>query len=63
MGDPGGEILRSYDVRWPLVGTAQRVTYVVSTKRRIRVAFHSEFRFDAHVAKACEVVEAGEVLR
>lgn len=58
VGDPKGEILRAYDVRWPILGTAQRVTYVVSSKRRIRVAFHSQFRFDAHVAKACEAVEA-----
>jgi peroxiredoxin len=54
VGDPDGTILRAYKVRWPLVGTAQRVTYVVSAKGRIRVAFHSEFHFDAHAAKACE---------
>ena len=56
MGDPQGAILRAYNVRWPILGTAQRVTYVVSRKGQIRVAFHSEFNFDAHVAKACEAV-------
>jgi len=56
VGDPDGAILRAYKVRWPIVGTAQRVTYVVSPKGKIRVAFHSEFNFDAHVAKACEAV-------
>lgn len=56
VGDPDGVILRAYKVRWPLIGTAQRVTYVVSPKGQIRVAFHSEFKFDAHVAKACEAV-------
>jgi peroxiredoxin Q/BCP len=60
VGDPAGAILRAYDVRWPILGTAQRVTYVVSSKRQIRVAFHSQFRFDAHVAKACEAVEREE---
>ena len=53
VGDPDGAILRAYKVSWPIVGMAQRVTYVISPKHEIRVAFHSEFRFDAHVAKAC----------
>ncbi len=56
VGDPEGAILRAYHVRWPMFGTAQRVTYVISRKAQVRVAFHSEFRFDAHVAKACEAV-------
>lgn len=60
VGDATGRILRSYDVRWPILGTAQRVTYVVSQKRQIRVAFHSQFRFDAHAAKACEAAEGTE---
>jgi peroxiredoxin len=60
VGDPSGKILRDYDVRWPILGTAQRVTYVVSPRRHIRVAFHSQFRFDAHAAKACEAVESSE---
>jgi peroxiredoxin Q/BCP len=59
VGDPSGKILKDYDVRWPILGTAQRVTYVVSPKRRVRLAFHSQFRFDAHAAKACETVEGG----
>ena len=56
VGDPDGTIRRAYKVRWPILGMAQRVTYVISPKGQIRVAFHSEFRFDAHVAKACEAV-------
>jgi peroxiredoxin Q/BCP len=60
VGDPSGKILREYDVRWPILGTAQRVTYVVSPRRQVRIAFHSQFRFDAHAAKACEAVESGE---
>jgi peroxiredoxin len=59
VGDPSGSILRDYDVRWPILGTAQRVTYVVSPRRHVRVAFHSQFRFDAHAARACAAVEAG----
>ena len=56
VGDPDGTILRAYDVSWPILGMSQRITYVISTKRQIRVHFHSEFQFDAHVAKACEGV-------
>src|SRR4029453_6837268 len=61
VGDPKGEILRAYDVRWPILGTAQRAADAGSPKRQIRVAFHSQFRFDAHVAKACEAAEAAGV--
>jgi peroxiredoxin Q/BCP len=53
VGDPEGVILRAYKVRWPLVGLARRVTYVVGRDRKIRQAFHSEFDIDAHVAMSC----------
>jgi len=54
VGDPGGAILRAYKVRWPLVGLAQRVSYVVGRDRKIESAYHSELDADAHVARACE---------
>ena len=53
MGDPQGRILRGYRVRWPFLGLAQRVTYVVGRSRKVRLAFHSELDADAHVQKAC----------
>jgi len=56
VGDPEGKILRAYRVRWPLLGLAQRVTYAVSQKGRILLAFHSELSPTAHAAKACEAV-------
>ncbi len=53
VGDPQGRILRDYGVRWPFVGRAQRVTYLVGRNHRVRLAFHSELNAEAHVQKAC----------
>jgi peroxiredoxin len=52
VGDPGGGILRAYKVKWPLIGVAQRVTYVVARNRKVRLAFHSELDIEAHMTKA-----------
>jgi peroxiredoxin Q/BCP len=60
VGDPKGEILRAYDVRWPLVGIAQRVTYAIGRNRKVLLAFHSELQMKAHAAEACGVVAAAE---
>ncbi len=57
VGDPEGRILRDYKVRWPLVGLAQRVTYVVGRDRVVRLAFHSEFNMDAHASEACQLMQ------
>ena len=56
VGDPEGTILRTYRVRWPLVGLAQRVTYAIGQNGRILLAFHSELNPAAHAAKACEAL-------
>jgi peroxiredoxin len=56
VGDPSGAILRAYRVRWPLIGLARRVTYVVGRDRRIRAAYESQHKVDQHVAQACAVV-------
>ena len=53
IGDPEEKIIRAYDVRWPIFGFTQRVTYVIGRSRKIRVAFHSELDMDAHSAQAC----------
>ena len=57
VGDPDGRVLRDYKVRWPMVGLAQRVTYVVGRDRRIRLAFHNEFQMDAHASQACQLMQ------
>ena len=56
VGDPEGEILRAYDVRIPVLGLAQRVTFVVGQDRRIEHVHASPFDAESHVATACEVV-------
>ena len=56
VGDPEGKILRAYDVRWPIIGLARRVTYGVGRNKRVMLAFHSELNMDSHAAKACEAV-------
>jgi peroxiredoxin len=53
VGDPGGAILKAYKVRWPIVGLARRVSYVVGQDGRVEQAFHSEMDPEAHAAEAC----------
>jgi len=53
VGDPGGAILRAYAVRWPLVGWARRVTYVIGRDGTVQDAHHAELSGKGHVARAC----------
>jgi thioredoxin-dependent peroxiredoxin len=48
IADADRSISRAYDVLWPIVGLAQRVTYVVSPKRIIEAVFHYELRVQEH---------------
>jgi len=59
VGDPDGAIVKAYKVRWPLVGFAQRVTYVVEQDRSIAVARHDELRAAGHSAAVCRAVAPG----
>jgi peroxiredoxin len=56
LGDPEEHIIRAYDVRWPIIGLTQRVTYVIGRNRKVRLAFHSELDMDAHSAQACRAL-------
>jgi peroxiredoxin len=56
VGDPDGRVLKAYRVRWPLIGLAKRVTYVIDRDRRILSAFRSERSMTAHATQACEFV-------
>lgn len=49
IGDPARGIGRSYDVLWPLLNVAQRVTYVISPDGRIEAAFHHEILVSKHL--------------
>ena len=59
VGDAEGRVLRAYDVRWPLIGLARRVSYLVGRDRRIRMALHDELRVTEHVRKAAEALAGG----
>lgn len=54
VGDPDRRICKAYDVLWPLVNLAQRVTYVVGPRpdgqegRVVEAVFHHELRVGAH---------------
>ena len=52
VADPRGVVLRAYGVRWPLVGLAQRTTFVIGRDRKVQMAFHSERDIEAHVRRA-----------
>ena len=56
VGDPGGTILKAYRVRWPLIGLAKRVTYVIGRDRKVLRAYRNELDMTAHAAQVCEVV-------
>lgn len=54
VADPKGQVLRDYGVRWPLVGLAQRTTFVIGRDRTVRMAFHSERDVQAHLTRASD---------
>ena len=60
VGDAKGTVLSAYNVRWPVIGWAQRVTYLVGKDRKVRFAVHSEFDIPAHVSEACAAVARPE---
>ena len=48
VSDRDGAISRGYDVRWPIIGFSQRVTYILSPTREVLAAFHHELQIDKH---------------
>jgi len=56
VGDPEGKVLSAYGVRWPLVGLARRVTYVIGRDRVVREVIRGERDAEKHVAEACAFV-------
>jgi peroxiredoxin len=51
VADPAGAVTRAYRARWPLLGWARRVTYLIGRDRKVRMAFHSERGFTEHAAR------------
>ncbi len=60
VGDAKGVILTAFKVRWPVIGLARRVTYLVGKDRKVRLAHHSEFDIPAHVNEACAALARPE---
>lgn len=56
VGDPQGRILEAYRAKWPVIGMAQRVSYVIGRDGRVREAYRSELDAESHVAQACSVL-------
>jgi thioredoxin-dependent peroxiredoxin len=64
VGDAEGAILKAYQVRWPVIGLARRVTYVIGRDRKIRLAYRSERDVEGHVDKAvAEALRAADTPR
>lgn len=57
VGDTSGKIVQDYQVRWPLIGRARRVTYVIDRDKTVQFAFGSETNMSAHAERACEYVD------
>jgi peroxiredoxin len=57
IADPRGEITRAYDVRWPLLNVAKRVTFVIGPSKIILGTFHRELQITKHHDEVITFVE------
>ena len=48
IADADAKISKAYDVTWPLLNIAQRVTYVIDPSQKIRGVFHHELQVKEH---------------
>lgn len=58
VGDAEGRIIDAYKAKWPVLGMARRVSYVIGRDGRVREAHRSELDADSHVSHACSVLSA-----
>jgi len=58
VADPAGRIVREWGVRWPIVGLARRVTFVIGRDRKVARRIRSETDAASHVREALEAVAA-----
>ncbi len=58
VGDEGGAIASAYGARWPVIGLARRITYLVGRNRKVLLAFESQFDVKAHAARVQEALAA-----
>jgi peroxiredoxin len=48
IGDKDSSISRAYDVLWPIIGVAKRVTYVINVDQQIEAVFRHELDVKSH---------------
>jgi peroxiredoxin len=48
IGDNDSSISRAYDVLWPIIGVAKRVTYVINGDQQIEAVFRHELDVKSH---------------
>ena len=48
IGDNDSSISRAYDVLWPIIGVAKRVTYVINVEQQIEAVFRHEIDVKSH---------------
>jgi thioredoxin-dependent peroxiredoxin len=57
IGDQDKAVSRAFDVLWPIIGKAQRVTFVIDGKGIVRATFHHEIRVGKHIDEVRTVVK------
>lgn len=57
IGDEDRTVSRAFDVLWPLIGKAQRVTYVIDGEGIVRGVFHHEVRVGKHLEDVQRLVK------
>jgi peroxiredoxin len=56
LADHDQKVARAYEVKWPLLGRAQRVTFVIDRQGKIAARIHHELSADRHVKGVIEVL-------
>jgi peroxiredoxin len=54
LADHDQKIARAYEVKWPLLNRAQRVTFVIDRQGKIAARIHHELSADRHVKGVIE---------
>jgi thioredoxin-dependent peroxiredoxin len=56
IGDDDQRISKAYEVMWPIIGRAKRVTFVVDQGGRIAGVFHHEIHVGKHIDDVVDLV-------
>jgi len=56
VGDPDGKVREAYGVKWPLLGLARRVTFVIGKDKRVCLVHKAERDVESHVTQASQAV-------